>query len=142
MDRPLGELIGDVSAVTRGHTELSRGEYLLTEFRVIITYIRLMFLPVGQNLDYDYPVYTTFMNPGVVLSMLFIVLILGGALFALKKYKDREPGVRLMVFGIYWFFLNLMLESSVIPLNNVIFEHRLYLPSAGYRPDRDNICKK
>jgi tetratricopeptide (TPR) repeat protein len=130
-DRPLGELIGDVSAVTQAHTELSRGEYLLTEFRVIITYIRLMFLPVGQNLDYDYPVYRTLWNPGVALSAVFLAAMIGAGLFVLKRYKDREPGVRLIAFGILWFFLNLVLESSVIPLSNVIYEHRLYLPSAG-----------
>jgi tetratricopeptide (TPR) repeat protein len=120
-----------VSAVTRGHTELSRGEYLLTEFRVIITYIRLMFLPVGQNLDYDYPVFRTFLEAGVVVSMLIILLILGSATYVLSKYRETMPHTVLIVFGIYWFFLNLMLESSVIPLNNVIFEHRLYLPSVG-----------
>ncbi|HCZ11789.1 MAG TPA: hypothetical protein DHV16_05950, partial [Nitrospiraceae bacterium] len=36
---------------------LSRSEYLFTQFRVIVTYMMLMFPPVVQNLDYDYPVY-------------------------------------------------------------------------------------
>ncbi len=31
-------------------------EYLLTQFSVILTYIRLLILPVDQNLDYDYPI--------------------------------------------------------------------------------------
>jgi tetratricopeptide (TPR) repeat protein len=39
--------------------------------------------------------------------------------------------MRLISFGIFWFFINLLLESSFIPLSNVIYEHRLYLPSIG-----------
>jgi hypothetical protein len=31
-------------------------EYLLTQFSVILTYIRLFIMPVNQNLDYDYPI--------------------------------------------------------------------------------------
>jgi tetratricopeptide (TPR) repeat protein len=38
---------------------------------------------------------------------------------------------RLIGFGILWFFIALSVESSVIPIADVIFEHRLYLPSVG-----------
>jgi tetratricopeptide (TPR) repeat protein len=34
-------------------------------------------------------------------------------------------------FGIGWFFVALSVESSVIPIVDVIYEHRAYLPSAG-----------
>jgi tetratricopeptide (TPR) repeat protein len=37
----------------------------------------------------------------------------------------------LIAFGILWFFITLSVESSVIPITDVIFEHRVYLPSAG-----------
>jgi tetratricopeptide (TPR) repeat protein len=37
----------------------------------------------------------------------------------------------LIAFGILWFFLALSVESSFIPIVDVIFEHRLYLPSIG-----------
>jgi tetratricopeptide (TPR) repeat protein len=39
--------------------------------------------------------------------------------------------VRLAAFGMVWFFLTLSVESSLVPLADVIFEHRLYLPSVG-----------
>jgi tetratricopeptide (TPR) repeat protein len=130
-DRPLGEMIGDVSEVSRGHSELTRTDYMLTEFRVLVTYLRLMVLPAGQNLDYDYPVYQSLFNPEVALSVVFLVALIVAGFFVLKRYQGVEPGVRLITFGLLWFFLNLVLESSVIPLSNVIYEHRLYLPSAG-----------
>ena len=39
---------------------------------------------------------------------------------------------RLIAFGIFWFFITLSVESSVIPIVDVIFEHRVYLPSVGF----------
>ena len=33
---------------------ISPGQYLLTQFRVFLTYVRLLFVPINQNLDYDY----------------------------------------------------------------------------------------
>jgi tetratricopeptide (TPR) repeat protein len=37
----------------------------------------------------------------------------------------------LIAFGICWFFLNLLIESTVIPID-LVFEQRLYLPSIGF----------
>ncbi len=131
IDKPIGDLIGDVDETVKGNTELSRGEYLFAEFRVLVTYIRLIFLPVHQNLDYDYSRYYSFYNIEVFSSFAFLALIFGLSIYILFRYRDSAPHTRLISFGIIWFFINLLLESSVIPLNNVIFEHRMYLPSAG-----------
>jgi tetratricopeptide (TPR) repeat protein len=38
---------------------------------------------------------------------------------------------RLIAFGIAWFFVTLSIESSIIPLGELIAEYRLYLPSIG-----------
>jgi tetratricopeptide (TPR) repeat protein len=100
-------------------------EYLLTQFRVITTYIRLIFLPFNQNLDYDYSISKSIFEWPVLFSFLFLAGILYWAQCLFAKY-------RLISFSIWWFFLTLSLESSVFPLKNVIFEHRLYLPMAGY----------
>ncbi|NIQ78870.1 MAG: tetratricopeptide repeat protein, partial [Anaerolineae bacterium] len=131
IDRPAGELIDDVSDVTRGHSNLSRYEYLMTSLRVIVTYIRLLFLPVNQNLDHDYPTYRSLLDMPVTVSAVFLLCIAGLGVLLLLRSRNGAPHLRIISFGIFWFFLNLALESSVIPLNNVIFEHRLYLPSMG-----------
>jgi tetratricopeptide (TPR) repeat protein len=131
IDQPVEELIGDVSEVARGVTHLSRWEYLLAEFRVIVTYIRLIFAPVHQNLDYDYPRFHSFLDPEVFLSFLLLLSIASFGIYLVYKYRNTALYTRLISFGIFWFFINLLLESSIIPLNNVIFEHRMYLPSIG-----------
>lgn len=109
--------------------------YLYTQFRVIVTYVRLLILPVNQNIDYYYPRYSSPFDPEVAASFLFLVLLLvtGGLLYrrSSRATGQDERLFRLMAFGIFWFFLALSVESSVLPLNDLIFEHRLYLPSVG-----------
>lgn len=118
----VGDVIGDATQETRA---LSRTDYLLTQFNVISTYIRLLFFPVNQNLDYDYPISRTLFEFPTFLSFLFLasVVAFGGWMF--KKS-------RLISFGIFWFFITLSVESSIIPIRDVIFEHRVYLPSVGF----------
>ena len=147
-DKPLGEILSDLSEKTHVQTQMPRWDYLMTEMRVIVTYIRLIFLPVNQNLDYDYPIYHSFFDPNVFLSFLLLSALFGTALYLLHKSRlkvggrrseDRgfslEPRTsrlyRLISFGILWFFITLSVESSVIPIADVIFEHRLYLPLVG-----------
>ena len=132
IDRPLGTMMSDVGEVTRVHTFMGRTEYLITQTRVIVTYLRLLVFPMNQNLDYDYPLFDSFFAPQVVLSFLLLMLIIGTGVTLL--YRDRHaPGAgRLTAFGIFWFFMTLSVESSIIPIADVIFEHRLYLPSVGF----------
>jgi tetratricopeptide (TPR) repeat protein len=101
-------------------------EYFLTQFRVILTYIRLFILPFNQNLDYDYPLSTGFFQLKTFLSFSLLVGILATGILLFKRY-------RLISFGILWFFLTMSVESSIIPISqNVIFEHRTYLPGFGF----------
>ncbi|MBI4838692.1 MAG: hypothetical protein HY806_06030, partial [Nitrospirae bacterium] len=135
-----GDLISDLSETARLQTEMSRMDYLFTQCRVIVTYIRLLFLPVNQNLDYDYPVYHSFLNPNVFLSFLFLMVIFCIGVYLLYRSRithylsvcnAQAVTLRITAFGILWFFVTLSVESSVIPIVDVIFEHRVYLPSIG-----------
>ncbi|MGD1075202.1 MAG: tetratricopeptide repeat protein [Thermodesulfovibrionales bacterium] len=131
----LGDAIGAVSEVTRVMTPMSRWDYLFTQFRVIVMYIRLLFLPINQTLDYDYPLYHSLFEPEVFLSFLFLMALcfIGFYLFYRAKSKDRKSDqpLELIAFGVLWFFLTLSVESSIIPIVDLTFEHRLYLPSVG-----------
>lgn len=104
---------------------ISPARYLFTQFRVILTYIRLLFVPMNQNLDYDYPVAKTLFEVPVLIGFFSLIAIGSITLMMFKKY-------RLISFGVFWVFLTVLPESIIIPINDVIFEHRLYLPMAGY----------
>jgi protein O-mannosyl-transferase len=111
---------------TQGHDyTVTPPNYLLTEFSVIVKYIQLLFLPINQRLDYDFPLSNNFFEIRTLLGFLVIAALVFLAIILYKKY-------RIISFGICWFFLTLAIESSIIPIPNVIFEHRTYLPSFGF----------
>ncbi len=103
---------------------LTSGIYFLTQLRVLITYLRLLVVPVGQNLDYDYPAITDIFDPRVWICFLALSALFVAGLSNLR----RRP---LIGFGILWFFVTISVESTFITIKNVIFEHRLYLPMIG-----------
>ena len=131
------EVMGEAEAGFAKQTmSISRQDYLFTQFRVIMTYLRLLLIPNHQNLDYDFPIFHSFFHPVVFSSFLFL-----SCLFALGVFLSftprwisvrEDPYPRLIGFGFLWFFLALSVESSFIPISDVIFEHRLYLPSIGF----------
>jgi Flp pilus assembly protein TadD len=115
-------------------TEITSWEYFLTQLRIIPTYLRLLFLPINQNLDYNYPIYNTFLNVTVLISFVFLASIAGLGVVLLRRSARTDPSLRLVSFGIFWFFITLSVESSFIALVDVIYEHRLYLPGMAVFP--------
>ena len=118
-------LLEDVSRLTQETENISRWSYLCTQFSVLVIYIRLLFLPIGQNLDYLYPFKTGFFDGYTPLAFAFLI----GVIF-IGMWNIRKRPV--ICFGIFWFFITLSVESSVIPIRDALFEHRLYLPMFGF----------
>ena len=113
---------------------MTRSQYLFTQFRVIATYLRLLILPINQNLDYDYPVSYYLFSPNDLLGLALHISLLTTACWLLNRSRHKEGVDGLLAvtgFGIFWFYLALAVESSIIPIRDVIYEHRLYLPSIG-----------
>jgi len=102
---------------------IGQRDYLLTQSRVLVSCLRMLVLPWGQNLDHDFPVSSSLLDPRVLGSVVLLALIFGFGLVSLR----RRP---LLAFGVLWFFLTLSVES-LVPIRNVMCEYRLYLPMAG-----------
>jgi tetratricopeptide (TPR) repeat protein len=98
--------------------------YLLTESKVILRYIQLTLLPIGQNLDHDIYPSTSLLEPVVLASSVTLVCLLGLAWFV----RIQCPVVS---FSILWFFVTLAPTSSFVPIVDFMFEHRMYLPMVG-----------
>jgi tetratricopeptide (TPR) repeat protein len=96
--------------------------YALTQPGVILHYLRLCFWPAGQCLDYGWPPARTL---GDVLSGAVAV---GGLAAATARLAFR--GRRAAFLGA-WFFLILAPTSSILPVKDRAFEHRMYLPLAA-----------
>jgi len=98
--------------------------YLLTQFRVVVTYLKVLIFPYTQNLIYDFPLSKSFFEIKTILSFALLLVIFCLAVLNFSRNI-------LFSFGICWFFLTLSVESSIIPIPHVIFEHRCYLPFIG-----------
>jgi protein O-mannosyl-transferase len=103
---------------------LSSWHYFLTELRVIVRYVQLVFLPVGLNLDHYFRPSNGALEPAVIASFAFLV----GLAWLGWWLRRRAP---VFSFSIFWFFITLAPTSSVVSIIDVIFDHRLYLPLVG-----------
>jgi tetratricopeptide (TPR) repeat protein len=105
----------------RNFTPIQR---ILTQFRVVIFYISLFLWPHPSrlNLDHDFALSSSLTDPITTLfSMVAIAVLIVLAVITAKNQ-------RLIPFGILWFLGNLVIESSIFALE-IIFEHRLYIPT-------------
>ena len=119
-------LKGDFLGVLDGYSMRSFSflERCLTEPRIVIGYITKIFYPVASRLSivYDIHISKSLFNPMTTLfsfAFIFMVITLS-ILFASK--------IPLLSFSVLFFFLNHIIESTIIPLE-LIFDHRNYLPS-------------
>jgi protein O-mannosyl-transferase len=129
-------LLGGAAAVILILRSLTRGtaagfqsgvnplDYALTQCRVILTYIRLFFLPFGQNGDWQLPFYHSFTDGAAAVYPIVLLAALAATFWLYKR--DR-----LISFGLAAFFLMLAPTSSIVPVADAIAERRMYLPIAG-----------
>ncbi len=113
-----------IDRMTRETTTITRGQYCITQVNVIWTYIRMFFLPVGLHLDHDIALVSQVTQPRVILGVLGHILLLGSGL----AFFRRSP---IFAFAIFFYYLTHLVESTIIPIRDLLFEHRAYLPNFG-----------
>ena len=101
---------------------VSAMEYALTQPQVIVHYLRLVLWPQDLCLDYYWPVVKG--SQEILAYALIIIGLMVATAWALKS----APAIG---FLGAWFFLILAPTSSVMPLNDLAAEHRMYLPSVS-----------
>lgn len=114
---PLGPTAGQTAYT------LSWWQYAMTQPMAIAQYLRLSVWPVGQCLDYGWPAATAAWQIAAPLALLAAI----GGLIAWAGLRGRRG----IVFAGVAFFLVLAPTSSLMPIKDVIFEHRMYLPLAA-----------
>lgn len=99
---------------------------LLTQARIVVWYISVVIFPnPGRlSLEHDVELSTSlFSPPSTAICISIICLMVFASIYHRKKYP-------LISYGILWFLLSLVIESTVVPLE-LIFEHRMYFSSIG-----------
>jgi Tfp pilus assembly protein PilF len=126
-----GSLGATIDSATKYPGGVSRMEYLYTQFNVIVKYLGLLFVPVGQSVDHNHFVYRSLFEPAVFISFLMLLGLFAFGVYMLKRSLTGDASGRLLAFGIFWFFITLSVESSILPIGEMMVEYRAYLPSAG-----------
>ena len=65
---------------------ITSGNYFLTQFRVVLTYLRLLVIPIGQNLDYDFSVSRHFWEVSTFLSFMCLSFLF----FVAVKFMNKR----------------------------------------------------
>jgi tetratricopeptide (TPR) repeat protein len=97
--------------------------YVLTQFRVVFLYLRLLLVPVGLNLDRDIAPSQTLWEHFSWLGLLGLVALVAVVI----RYHRRFPVV---AFGAMFFLLGL--APGFYPRLDYAAERWLYLPSIGF----------
>ena len=102
------------------------GQRLLTEPRVIVDYLRLLWMPRATSFGVfndQMQVSSDLLHPWSTLPCLFAVGMLGMVAWLLRL---RQP---IFAFAIMFYIAGQLMESTFLPLE-LAFEHRNYLPAA------------
>lgn len=122
----LGAFYVDMSSILEGYNNrpFTLVERLLTEPRVIIFYISLLLYPVHSRFTMLHDIYISrsLFDPWTTLPTILLIIFVAGYAVAVAR---KRP---IISFCIIFFFLNHLIEGSVIPLE-LIYEHRNYIPS-------------
>lgn len=108
------------------HRDFSLGERLLTQPRVLALHLSQLLwpLPGRFSIEHDVALSTSLINPpSTLLALTGLIVWCMSGLWALLQRDHRLIG-----FLLLWPVAGLVIESSIVPLE-MIFEHRMYLPS-------------
>ncbi len=97
---------------------------LLTQSRSLVHYINLLLYPIHLNISYELYIYTHLIKDYVLFAILYLMALLGAGLY----FWRRAP---VFTFFVLNFFISLA-PTTLIPLNAIMNEHRVYLPSLGF----------
>ena len=108
-----------------GHGPL---EHLLTQGEVVLHYLRLVVWPDPLVLDYGWSAVALNAGGGPTAWQLVAVVAVAFLVISSVWLAVFRPAIGLLAMA---FFIVLGPTSSVVPVRDVIFEHRMYLPTAA-----------
>jgi len=94
----------------------------LTQPKVLLKYIQLMFLPAGHTIEHDIRLSASMADITVILSIASVLILLIMAYLLFRMGREW----RMLSLFILWFFITL-LPTTIIPLNAELQENRAYL---------------
>jgi len=96
---------------------------IFTFIKVLLTYYGLLLFPLHLHMERTVPISIT-LDSDVTFSLFLLAIF---AILLLRIYR-KHPAV---LYGAVWFYTALLPVSGIIPINILLSEHWLYLPSIG-----------
>ena len=116
-------LLTSLDKATRETQDLSRLAYLKQQFVIIWIYVSKAIVPWQLRLEYPYTIdsFSTLVTSVSALAHCCVILF---ALYIRKRHS-------FVTFFVAFFYISMLVESSIIPIRDLAFEHRIYLPSVA-----------
>ena len=119
------EVVHQLDSLTRETVTYTRLDYFATQLKVIFIYFYKLILPI--NLSLESGVELVKFGSSTFYGYALAHLLLIGLVFILhKRQKDTK-----LLLALTFFYFSMIVESSLIPIQDLYFEHRMYLPSAA-----------
>lgn len=99
-------------------------ERLLAVPGIIVKYLEIFFLPFNLHMQYEIVKVRSFLSADFIIPLISLILVIVFIWRILKADKVSK-------FFIMWFFITLLPQLNIFPINASIAEHWLYLPGIG-----------
>ncbi len=99
-------------------------QQIWTQVKAMVFYIKMLFWPTAQSVDHQFLLSDSLSDPIAATAAGMLVSLVLLALY----HRDRHP---IPLFALTWSFIALA-PASLVPLNVLVNEHRLYLPAAAF----------
>jgi protein O-mannosyl-transferase len=100
------------------------GEQLWTQIKALVFYLKMMVWPSAQSIDHQFLLSSSPLDPIAGPALLFIASLLWAAFYWRR--------LSLLPLFCLVFFAIALAPASLVPLNVLVNEHRLYLPSVAF----------
>lgn len=123
-------LLSAFNIVNRIDLPVDHWHYIVTQITVVAAYLQLIFWPAGLNIDPEWPLHRSLLETPVLLALAVLAALISGAWWMWRRHRD-DARSRLAFAGTLWFFITMSVSSGLVPLPDLMAEHRSYLPSIG-----------
>jgi tetratricopeptide (TPR) repeat protein len=93
--------------------------------RAFATYVRLLLVPTGLSMTYHFPLERSLFQMSVFPSFCLLALAVTAAVLTFRRSVYVS-------FGLFWFAVTMLPVSNIVPMNAVVADRWLYLPSMGF----------
>ncbi len=104
--------------------------FIVTQITVVWAYLQSIFWPVALNIDPEWPLHRSLLETPVLLALAALITLISGVWWMWRQSRSDARCSVAFVFTL-WFFITVSISSGLVPLPDLMADHRSYLPSIG-----------